>query len=201
MSIRYNNNIPAEIAQLQLCRALKNCGSSVEDNFQQSTAKDLSIYDNDTEKYTQWRETSPTSPKEFHVSNPNSKNIVLLPLDNKILTGKSVTKNGVADCSLLTMDQLTFIEFKTNVESATEFNVNDKLEDAKCQLLNTYTNIKNQCSKIKIDIEENHNIDFYIVFNKDLQVTNANNIFMNFQVEFAIEHKKVLYIDNYKQYT
>jgi hypothetical protein len=201
MSKPCNPNIPAEIAQLQLCRALKNCGSPVENNFQQSSATDLFIYDNDTDKYTQWRETPPASPKDFHAHNPNNKNIVLLPLDNKILTGKSIRENGVADCALLTMEELTFIEFKTNVESGTEFNVNDKLKDAKGQLLNTYSNIKHQCSNINIDIEEKHNIEFYIVFNKNLQVTNANNIFMKFQVEFANEHKKALYIDNYKQYT
>ena len=129
-----NNNIPIEVKRLRLCSSLQDCGGTVEACLKESDAKSMSIYDNEALGYTDWKGGDSGLPDTFIANNSDNKKLILLPLDNRIISGPKVKQGGVADCAVLTMDNMSFIEFKTNVKSNTDWNISKKTEDAINQL-------------------------------------------------------------------
>ena len=124
-----------------------------------------------------------------------------MPLDNRIISGPVVKQGGVADCVVLTMDNMSFIEFKTNVTSNTDFNISAKTEDAINQLWHTYDGIISpRCLAKGVDIATMVDIEFYIVFNKELDVTSATASRLNHQMEFMRDHNLPLYFENEKNF-
>lgn len=111
-----DRNLPVAITNLRLCSALQYCGAlGVANAFDKSSAEYLYIYDDSKLGYTDWTDVAPEFvSKCFVATNPNNNTIVLLPLDHRILTGKSVVAGGVCDGMLLTEKEMCLIEFKTN---------------------------------------------------------------------------------------
>ena len=103
-----DRNLPVAITNLRLCSALQYCGAlGVANAFDKSSAEYLYIYDDSKLGYTDWTDVVPEFvPKCFVVTNPNNNTIVLLPLDHRILTGKSVVAGGVCDGMLLTEKEM-----------------------------------------------------------------------------------------------
>ena len=162
-----DRNLPVAITNLRLCSALQYCGAlGVANAFDKSSAEYLYIYDDSKLGYTDWADVAPEFvSKCFVATNPNNNTIVLLPLDHRILTGKSVVAGGVCDGMLLTEKEMCLIEFKTNVTSS-----------------NYQT------------------IDFYVVYDKDLEVTGANSELMDLQTQFLTDKSHPLYFDNGKTF-
>ena len=136
-----DNNIPQEVRRLRLCSSLQSCGGTVEVCLKESNEVAMSIYDDASLGYTDWINGNSGLPDTFIANNAGNKKLVLLPLDNRIISGPVVKQGGVADCVVLTMDNMSFIEFKTNVTSNTDFNISAKTEDAINQLWHTYDGI------------------------------------------------------------
>ena len=196
-----NNNIPIEVKRLRLCSSLQDCGGTVEACLKESDAKSMSIYDNEALGYTDWKGGDSGLPDTFIANNSDNKKLILLPLDNRIISGPKVKHGGVADCAVLTMDNMSFIEFKTNVRSNTDRNISEKTEDAINQLWHTYNEIISpRCSAKGIDITKMVDIEFYIVFNKELDVTSSSASRLNYQMEFMNDHDFPLYFDNEKNF-
>jgi hypothetical protein len=196
-----NNNIPIEVKRLRLCSSLQDCGGTVEACLKESDAKSMSIYDNEALGYTDWKCGDSGLPDTFIANNSDNKKLILLPLDNRIISGPKVKQGGVADCAVLTMDNMSFIEFKTNVKSNTDWNISKKTEDAINQLWHTFNEIIfPRCSAKGIDIAKMVDIEFYIVFNKELDVTSASASRLNYQMEFMNDHHFPLYFDNEKNF-
>lgn len=191
--------IPQEIKRLRLCSALSNCGATpVQDAFEESFAPDLSVFDSETTHATEWVPRDTGAPKDFHISNPGGRNVVLLPLDNKIITGNTIAQGGVADCALLASDLLAMVEFKTNVTSNTDYNLDEKTQDAIGQLWHTYDAIiRPRCAAVGVDIERAVSVEFYIKFDESLDVTRVTARRMSAQVEFKNDHRGLpLYFDH-----
>ena len=73
------------------------------------------------------------------------------------------------ECLILTEAELSFVEFKTNVESNSYLNFLDKAADAIAELWHTYSGIiKPKCCKALRKEELPIEVDFYVVFDKDL---------------------------------
>lgn len=200
---KHSNNkaIPVEVQRLRLCSSLQGCGGNVALCLKESDAPLISIYDDETLGFSDWEVGNNGSPKSFLTHNNASKNIVLLPLDNRIITGPKIKQGGVADCAILTLSDMSFIEFKTNVTYNSEENINLKTEDAIRQLWHTYNGIiKPRCAKNKVNIPKLVNIDFFIIFNKDLDVTGAMASRLNYQTEFMNNYGLPLYFDNKKDF-
>lgn len=196
-----NNNIPIEVKRLRLCSSLQDCGGTVEACLKESDAKSMSIYDNEALGYTDWKGGDSGLPDTFIANNSDNKKLILLPLDNRIISGPKVKHGGVADCAVLTMDNMSFIEFKTNVRSNTDRNISEKTEDAINQLWHTFNEIIfPRCSAKGIDIAKMVDIEFYIVFNKELDVTSSSASRLNYQMEFMNDHHFPLYFDNEKNF-
>lgn len=198
-----NEEIPKAVTRLRLCKSLEGCGHSVEECFKSSSAKTLYAYDDNDLKSSDWKES--IDPEEisrsFIVRNDDGIEIVLLPLDNCIISGNSVTKGGVNDCAILTEWQMSFIEFKTNVTSNSDKNMEDKTNDAIKQLWHTFNEIISPRCKTKgIDLAAEVDIDFFIIFDRNLDVTNVSASRMEKQVAFRVEKGFRLYFYNEKSF-
>lgn len=196
-----NNNIPIEVKRLRLSSSLQGCGGAIGVCLKESDDVAMSIYDDAVLGYSDWINGNSGSPDAFIAHNADNKKLILLPLDNRIISGPKVKQGGVADCAVLTMDNMSFIEFKTNVRSNTDRNISEKTEDAINQLWHTYNEIISpRCSAKGIDIAKMVDIEFYIVFNKELDVTSASASRLNYQMEFMNDHHFPLYFDNEKNF-
>ena len=192
-----NKDLPTAITNLRLCTALQDCGAiGVANAFDKSSAEHLYVYDDGDLGYTDWTDVEPAFvSKCFEVTNPNNNTIALLPLDGRIITGPSVIVGGVCDGMLLTDREMCLIEFKTN---ASGFNyLIQRAEDAIEQLWHTFNSIvKPRCK----EIENLLSVDFYVVFDKDLEVTGANSALMDLQIQFLQDYKYPLTFDNKKEF-
>lgn len=201
MANQPNNNIPQEVKRLRLCSSLQGCGEAVEVCLKESNDVAMSIYDDTSLGYTDWIKGNSGLPDSFIANNASNKKLILLPLDNRIISGSAVKQGGVADCAVLTIDNMSFIEFKTNVTSNTDFNISAKTKDAINQLWHTFNGIISpRCSAKGIDIAKMVDVEFYIVFNKELDVTSATASRLNNQMEFMSDHNFPLYFENEKDF-
>lgn len=194
---------PAAITNLRIGTALQHCGSaSVEDAFDKSTAHDLFVYDKPEENYSDWTDNKPEFiSKCLCVTNPNKMTIVLLPIDNKIVSGPKITQGGICDCMLLSEKEASFVEFKTNVTSTNNDTIIQRADEATKQLWNTYENIvKPRCCKALNSQDLPIPIDFHVVFDKELKVTGVSAELMDRQEEFLEERKFPLFFDNEKSF-
>ena len=187
-----DRNLPVAITNLRLCSALQYCGAlGVANAFDKSSAE-----------YVAPEFVS----KCFVATNPNNNTIVLLPLDHRILTGKSVVAGGICDGMLLTEKEMCLIEFKTNVTSSNYQTIVQRANDAIDQLWHTFDDIiKPKCTTQSIagqpiEVEQMLSIDFYVVYDKDLEVTGANSELMDLQTQFLTDKSHPLYFDNGKTF-
>lgn len=198
-----NKAIPEAIKRLRLCASLKDCGHAVEDCFKQSPAQCLYAYDDDALGYSDWSEAiAPESvSRSFVVHNDGLVEIVLLPLDGRIISGPAVTKGGVNDCAILTEKQMSLVEFKTNVTSNSDKNIEDKTNDAINQLWHTFNGIISpRCAAKGITLKDAVDIDFYVVFDSNLDVTGATALRQDKQMEFLMTNGFQLYFNNEKSF-
>jgi hypothetical protein len=197
-----DNQIPTAISNIKLCFALKNCGKTpVKDAFDKSCDENLYVYDNQERCYTDWDCTEPEFvSKCFIAKNPNKNTIVLLPLDNRVITGQSLIVGGVCDGMLLTDKEMCLVEFKTNATSDNQQTIKGCAEKGIKQLWHTLKIIKEKCYNKKIDIENLLSIDFYIVFDKELMVTSETSELQDLRVQFVEDNKYKLYFKNEKEF-
>lgn len=180
--------------------ALQNCGNLlVADAFDKSDADSLFVYDDNELGHTDWTDTKPAfEDKCFVAENPNRSTIALLPLDGCIITGKNVVEGGVYDGMLLTEKEMCLIEFKTNVASPNY--IIQMANKAIAQLWHTYNGIiRPRCIRFK-NIEDVLAIEFYVVFDKTLEVTGINSELMDLQNQFLEDNKFLIYFANKKTF-
>lgn len=202
-TLSQNKALPVAIVQLRLCSALRNCGKTgVENAFDKSNDENLYIYDDESLHHSDWTNVRPAfSSKTFHAQNPNNNTLVLLPLDGCVITGRNIIQGGVCDCVLLTEKEMSFVEFKTNVTSINDDTVLQRANEAAQQLWHTYDGIiKPKCEAVGTDIKQKVSIDFYIVFDKDFNVTGAQASLQDLQNEFLVDKYYPLYFQNNKQF-
>ena len=198
-----NTNIPTAVKKLRLCSALSDCGRiSVQQAMVISTDSRLYVYDDATLGYSDWTNIVPSNLSEtFSADNPNNIEIVLLPLDNRIITGPKVTQGGVCDCALLTVNELSLIEFKTNAKTVSNKTLEQRCREASSQILHTIDGIiKPKCSQKGVDIDKKIDIDAYIVFDNQLNVTSVQTIFQAIAMEVLEKNKLLLFVDNKKTF-
>ncbi len=202
-SLSQNRVLPAAITNLRLCTALQNCGAiGVADAFDKSSANHLYVYDDRELGYTDWNDIEPEFvAKCFMATNSTNNTIALLPLDGRILTGTSVIAGGVCDGMLLTEKEMCLIEFKTNVTSSNYQTIIQRANEAIGQLWHTFDGvIKPKCATKSKDVEQLLSIDFYVVFDKELEVTGANSELMDLQIQFLTDNNLPLFFSNVKTF-
>ena len=180
-----NNDLPVAITNLRLCTALQDCGAiGVANAFDKSSTEHLYVYDDRNLGYTDWTDIAPEFvTKCFVATNPN------------------VIVGGVCDGMLLTDKEMCLIEFKTNVSDFNYLTIIQRANDAIAQLWHTFDGIiKPRCAKKSKDVEQMLSVDFYVVFDKDLEVTGANAELMDLQIQFLTDNNHPIYFDNGKTF-
>ena len=202
-TLSQDRGLPTVIVNLRLGAALQGCGAiGVADAFDKSDAEQLYAYDDRVLGYTDWTDVeSSFVSKCFHAINPKRATIALLPLDGRIVTGASIVAGGICDGMLVSEKEVCFVEFKTNVTSTKELTILQRAQEAIEQLWHTYDGIvKPRCISKLIQIEKLVSIDFYVVFDKELEVTGAQASLMDLQNDFLEDNKYPLYFDSKKEF-
>lgn len=182
---------------------MHDCGAlHVADTFDKSFSSRVYVYDDRDLGYTDWTDTEPAfRSKCFMGMNPNGAAVVLLPIDGRTVTGANVVQGGVCDGMLLTEKEMTFLEFKTEVVSEDYQTILQRADKAIGQLWHTYDGIvAPRCMRLSRNIGELLSVDFYVVFDKDLEVTGVNSQLMDKQAQFLEDHRHLLYFANEKTF-
>lgn len=192
---------PLVISRLKVVAALQSCGNAAAVNdLDYSCALDLYSYDT-AGKYTEWENSVPANPtKAFHLVNTSKKEVVLLPLDNCVVKDVHLIEGGITDSAFLTNEELLFVEFKTNATSSTNDALKRNSKKARKQLWHTYESIlKPKFAAQGIIIDDEVDVEFYIVFDSSLVVTAASASFMNQMTQFQNEHGHPLFFTNERE--
>ncbi len=195
-----DRELPEAIKNIRLGAALQDCGNRhVADAFDKSNADILFVYDDNELGHTDWTDTVPHfEEKCFVAENPRHSVVALLPLDGCIITGKKIMEGGVCDGMLLTEKEMCLVEFKTNVASPNYKTIIQRANEAIGQLWHTYDGIvRPRCARFR-GIEGMLTIEFYVVFDKTLEVTGANAELMDLQNQFLEDNNFVIYFANKK---
>lgn len=196
------NTLPKALTNIRCCTALKNCGKeTVENAHRVSSAQQLYVYDDSILRYSNWSNKIadvPDKTKCFTICNTKLTEIVFLPLDNRVLSGKNIRKGGISDCLLLTEEMMSFVELKTEATSQACFM--ERVNDAINQHRNTFSHVvKPRIVKVLSEFP-NIGVEFYVVFNDVLMVTATFAELQDAQADFLLECGYPLYIDNRKEY-
>lgn len=198
-----DRKLPQAITNIRLGSALQNCGSiAIVNAFDKSSAPCLYAYDNQELGYTDWTNQEPESiSKCFRAHNPNTSQLVLLPLDGRIITGTNIVQGGVCDCMLLTEREMSMVEFKTNVSSSNYLTIIQRADEAILQLWHTYNDIvRPRCIAKSRDPEDLLSVDFYVTFDEQLSVTKAQSSLMEIQDAFLEDKRYPLFFNNEKKF-
>lgn len=85
--------------------------------------------------------------------------------------------------------------------SSSSQNIMQRANKGVDQLWHTFDSIiKPRYAKQSKDIEQLLSIDFYVVFDKNLETTRANSELMDLQTQFLEDKKHMLYFDNEKTF-
>ena len=196
------NTLPQALTNIRCCTALKNCGKeTVQNAHKVSSAKQLYVYDDNNLRYSNWSNKIADVPditKCLTICNTKLTEIVFLPLDNRILSGKNIRKGRISDCLILTQDMMSFVELKTEATSQACFM--DRVNDAIIQHRNTFFNVVKPRIEKVLNGFPNIGVEFYVVFNDGLMVTATFAELQDAQADFLLKCGYPLYVDNRKEY-
>ena len=117
------------------------------------------------------------------VYNEQKRAIVLLSIDNKLLTG---IRGGIADCAIFDDKQFRFVEFKTNAEG----NAKKNFDKATGQLKNTIKVFKDRLQTVDIQFEDAVVLSCHVVVSNTFPRSQA--MMQDYQFEFATDTDGIL---------
>ena len=126
----------------------------------------------------------------FDVSNPNHRPIFLLQIDGKLLTS-SMRKVGQCDCAIVSDNEISFVELKTNATEANDSNC----DKAELQIYTTIMRINWALSRVGANLVPLANLDSYVCY-KNYPAVNTE--LQNRQVKFFNNTGVSLYYSNKK---
>lgn len=145
--------------------------------------KELMVVDDDTLKYSHFSNDINEEQKALMVINNNYKVIILLSIDNKLISG---LEGGIADCAIFDDEQFRFVEFKTNALGNSEKAVRDTFDKATSQLIATYQLFTNRLDDVGIQFNDAVTISCHIVVSHSFPKSKA--VKQEYQLAFADEH-------------
>lgn len=180
--------IPQSVRNLKLCYAFKGYKQKVEDCITVTTATEFFIEDSPESKCTVMVEHA-TEDKKCKVINLSSSEVVLLAIDNRLISNREI-----ADGAVFNMDDFHFIEFKTNAEGNSDKAVSDTYDKAISQLKSTIDLFESNLSAVGIDFKNKININCHIVVAETFPRNNAAEITK--AIDFAYNTLVPLIFDN-----
>lgn len=127
--------------------------------------------------------------KVFVVQNNSNKDVFLWHID-----GVLYEKHSKCDCALLTIDELDFIEFKTDAVNRTQMAITENYRKAEEQLETTVLEFKTRCARIGVDLTSAVRLKAHAVFNPTVPSNNATQ--KRLSVKFLSKTRVKLSFDN-----
>ena len=143
----------------------------------------LLVVDDDEKKYSRFGADNEDIGRGLLVFNEQKCEIVLLSIDNKLLTG---IQGGIADCALFDDKQFRFVEFKTNAEG----NAKKNFDKATGQLKNTIQVFKDRLQTVEIQFEDAVVLSCHVVVSNTFPRCQAT--MQDYQFEFATDTGGIL---------
>lgn len=145
--------------------------------------KELMVVDDDVLKYSHFSDNINEEQKALMVINNNYKVIILLSIDNKLISG---LEGGIADCAIFDDEQFRFVEFKTNALGNSEKAVRDTFDKATSQLVATYQLFTDRLNEVDIQFSDAVTISCHIVVSHSFPKSKA--VKQEYQLAFADEY-------------
>lgn len=142
----------------------------------------LLVVDDDETKCSRFVKEGDDVGKALMVINEKKREIVLLSIDNKLLTG---IQGGIADCAIFDDKQFRFVEFKTNAEGKSTRAIQNTFDKATGQLRNTIQVFKDRLQTVDIKFEDAVVLSCHIVLSHNFPRSMATT--QNYQYEFATD--------------
>lgn len=142
----------------------------------------LMLVDDDALKYSRFSDNAEEEQKAFLIINAHNKEIVLLAIDNKLLTQHV---GGIADCAIFDEELFKFVEFKTNAYGNSEESVRDTFDKAISQLKETYNVFEDRLSNVNIDFSDAVVVTCHIVVSHSFPKSKA--VKQEYQLAFTDE--------------
>ena len=133
------------------------------------------------------------SDKVFDLENKSHKEVYLWHID-----GVLYEKTTKCDCAVLTMDEMEFIEFKTNALNSTTEAISENYHKAEEQLQRIILDVKDRCAQVGVELTSVIPVEAHAVFNPTVPSDNAmkKSIAAKFLVRTGVklkfDKKKVL---------
>lgn len=129
--------------------------------------------------------------KVFDLVNKSHKEVFLWHIDGVIYP-----KTTKCDCAVITMDEMEFIEFKTNASNNSPEAMCDNYNKASEQLQTIVLDVKERCSKVGLDLTSIIPVEAHAVFNPTVPADNAMK--KNVSAKFLVRTGVKLWFDNSK---
>ena len=159
--------IPKSVQNLKLCYAFKGYKRKVEECISVTSNTEFYIEDDLYDKCTILVDI-PDSDKICKVINPSADEVVLLAIDNKLISNIEI-----ADGAVFNMNNFHLVEFKTNAEGNSDKAVLYTYEKAISQLISTVNLFETKLNAVKIDFKNKINISCHIVVAEAFPRNNA----------------------------
>lgn len=127
-------NLPQAVKRLHLVYAFKGYATPVVECIDVRREKELVVVDDEEYHSTCFSNLNCDRDKGCLIHNPNEDEIVLLPIDNRLIANHP---GGVADCAVFNNSLFCFLEFKSNAQGNTLAAINDTYQKAMAQLKET----------------------------------------------------------------
>jgi len=142
------NSLPEAVKRLRLVYAFRGYATKIKDCLVVSREKELVVIDDEDAHCSRFSTLDTDRERGCLIHNPGEDEIVLLPIDNKLITNHA---GGVADCAVFNSLLFCFIEFKSNAKGNTEVAIDDTYRKAINQLKETL-----HIFKERIEDAQNH---------------------------------------------
>lgn len=143
---------------------------------------ELLVIDDDETHSTRYSDDPDDKGRALMVINEKNKEIILLSIDNKLIASR---KGGITDGALVDMEQLHFIEFKTNALGNSEQAVFDTFDKAVGQLRETINVFVEHMKPQGIDLMKERIVTCHVVVSERFPRSRATR--QNFSLQFLDE--------------
>ncbi|MDE6077473.1 MAG: hypothetical protein K2G29_07055 [Muribaculaceae bacterium] len=188
-----SDNIPKAISNLRLIKAFRGLATDVMNCITASDVNPLYIVDDELSKISRFASDKDIIHGGFIAYNPDHHHIYLLAIDHMLLDSIA---GGVADCAIFSLEDFTFIEFKTNAEGKSQASVEYAYHTAINQIENTLNIFIRHLSSVKIDFLNQIEVTAHMVVSP--KFPRSSTLEQQMMIEFFDKNQIELSFNNHK---
>ncbi len=176
--------IPEAVKRLRIVSAFKGYNPGVLDCMEVSRSSKIMIVDN--VDGTCISEQEEDSYRCCLCINPNNNEIVVLPLDKKLIKQRA---GGMADGAVFNKQKFVFLEFKDQAQGNSYFAIEDTYTKASSQLSAALNLFEESMASVNVDFLSSVNVGCHIIVSD--KFPRASALEQNMMILFAINNNGV----------